>query len=116
MVSPFLSKSLPPGAQEKGWGQVCPPPWVLKGPQSGGFYRVKTFDKPGVLPMIMITTMDKPGMIPLPIPFETRLGLPLTLGRRPPLLPRPIILIETVWSSALWFSCHTIYLGRERVL
>ena len=65
--------------------------------------------------MIMIP-MYKPGMIPLPIPFETRLGRPLTLGRRPPLLPRPIILIKTVWSSALWLSRHRIFLGMERVL
>ena len=41
ILSPFLSKYLPPGAQEKAWGQICPPPWVLKGPKSAGFYRVK---------------------------------------------------------------------------
>ena len=32
-------------------------------------------------------------MMPLPMPLETRLGRPLTLGRSPPRLPRPIILI-----------------------
>ena len=26
ILSPLLSKSLPPGVQEKAWGQICPPP------------------------------------------------------------------------------------------
>ena len=25
---------------ENAWGQICPPPWVLKDPKSAGFYRV----------------------------------------------------------------------------
>ena len=36
IVSPFLNKSLPPGVQAKRkklWGQICPPPRVLKGPK-----------------------------------------------------------------------------------
>ena len=44
-VSPFLSKSLPPGVQEKGkcLGADMPRwPWVLKGPKSAGFYRVNS--------------------------------------------------------------------------
>ena len=38
IFSPFLSKSYPPGVQEKTWGRICP--LGLKGPNYAGFYRV----------------------------------------------------------------------------
>ena len=37
----FLRKSIPPGIQEKAWGQICLLPWLMKGPKSVGFYMVK---------------------------------------------------------------------------
>ena len=43
ILSTFLSKSLPPGVQEKkgkGLGAILPPPHVLKGPKIVWFYRV----------------------------------------------------------------------------
>ena len=43
-VNPFLSKSLSPGVQEKRkklGGRSAPTPWVLKSPESAGFFRVK---------------------------------------------------------------------------
>ena len=42
ILGPFLSKSLPPGVQEKAWGQICPPPsGVVRSKKKTGFIGLK---------------------------------------------------------------------------